>query len=56
MLMATYHRLSEDDVLDMDGAKGWMMYNWAVANQGSVWGTGLKIKGDGYIKQEKTKK
>lgn len=52
-LMATYD-LTEDYVLDeLDGAKGWAMYNWSIANEANVWGTGLKIKGDGYIQQEK---
>ena len=45
---------SEDYVLnELDGAKGWVFYHWATINEASVWGTGLKIKGDGYIQQEK---
>jgi hypothetical protein len=47
---------SESHVLDeLDGAKGWVYFNWARANEAQVFGTGIKIKGDGYIAQERNK-
>ena len=53
MLMKTYG-WSEDYVMDeLDGAKGWVWLNWARENEASVWGAGLKIKGDGYVAQER---
>jgi len=53
MLMKTYG-WSRDYVLDeLDGAEGWVWLNWAQANEASVWGGGVKIKGDGYIAQER---
>lgn len=52
MLMKTYG-WTEDYCLDVcDGAKGWTWFNFALMNEASVWGTGLKIVGDGYQQQE----
>jgi len=46
--------MTEDYILDeLDGAKGWMMFNWSVANESTVWGSGVQIEGDGYIAQER---
>ena len=45
---------SEDYCLDeLDGAKGWAFFYWAQENESSVWGSGLKEKGDGYIAAER---
>ena len=51
--MSTYG-WTENHVLDeLDGAKGWVYFNWSYANEQSVWSTGVVIKGDGYIAQER---
>ena len=51
--MSTYH-WSEDYVLDeLDGAKGWVWFNWAIMSRASMFGTGMVIKGDGYVAQER---
>lgn len=50
--MATFG-WTEDYVIDeLDGAKGNVRFNWARANQASVWGTGVSIEGKGYIQRE----
>jgi hypothetical protein len=36
----------------LDGAQGWVWFNWALENEASVWGSGIERKGDGYVKQE----
>jgi hypothetical protein len=33
-------------------AEGWVYYNWARQNKGSVWGTGEKPTSPGYVRQE----
>lgn len=45
---------SKDYCLDeIDGAESWAWYNFAVENEAQIWGTGVKIKGDGYIARER---
>jgi hypothetical protein len=52
-LMFAYH-LTADYVLDeLDGAWGWVMFNWSIAHDANTHGSGVKIKGDGFIQQEK---
>ena len=52
--MHTYPAMTEDYILDeLDGAKGWAYVNWSIANEANVWGNGVKIKGLGYIGQER---
>ena len=38
---------------ELDGSEGNVWFNWAVSNEASVWGTGVKVVGSGYIGQEK---
>ena len=53
LLMRTYG-WTRDYILDeLDGAEGWVWFNWAQENEASVWGTGVKVVGSGYIGQEK---
>lgn len=37
---------------DLNGAEGWVYYNWARQNKASVWGSNEKPVTDGYLKQE----
>lgn len=37
---------------ELNGAEGWVYYNWARQNKASVWGTNERMTGDGYLKQE----
>jgi hypothetical protein len=51
--MATYG-WSEDYVGDeLDFVKGWMFFNWSLANEANKHGCGLEIVGKGYVQQEK---
>lgn len=38
---------------ELDMVKGWMFYNWALANEANRYGSGLEIVGKGYIQKEK---
>lgn len=49
MLMETYGGTEEYWLNEVDGAKSWVWYYRAILNRASVWGTGLKIQGLGYI-------
>ena len=53
-MLATYPQFTEDYVLDeLDGAKGWLMYNWAINHHAAAAGVEMVIVGKGYIQQEK---
>ena len=51
--METYGWSEEFCMDEIDGAKSWVWYYRAVESRASVWGTGVKIDGLGYIGQEK---
>ena len=54
MLMKTYPHMTRDYIWDeLDGAEGWVWVNWARENEASVWGTGIRVKGGGYVAQER---
>ena len=52
MLMKTFGWTKDYCLDELDGAEGNAWFNWAVANEASVWAPGRKIDGLGYIKQE----
>lgn len=52
MLQKTFG-YTEEQALEMDGAKSWAEYHWALMNEASVLGNTLKIVGDGYVAQER---
>lgn len=37
---------------ELNGAEGWVYYNWARQNKASLWGSGEKTTSDGYVRQE----
>jgi len=55
-LKHTYPGWSEDYILDeLDGAKGWVYYNWAVVSAAAAAGVEMLIDGKGYIQREKAR-
>lgn len=52
-LMKTFGWSKQYCLDELDGAEGNVWFNWAVSNEASVWGTGLKIDGLGYIGKER---
>ena len=51
--METYGGTEEHWADEVDGAKSWVWYYRAVSSRASVWGTGVKIDGLGYIGRER---
>lgn len=55
LLMKTFG-WSRDYCLDeLDGAEGWVWFNFSRMSEARIWGTGLEFAGDkgGYVQQEK---
>lgn len=49
----SFYQLSEDFVRKkLPGAKGWVMFNWALEHEASMWGGGIQRSGKGYVGQE----
>jgi hypothetical protein len=51
--METYGWSEEFCLDEIDGAKSWVWYYRAVSSRASVWGTGVKIDGLGYVGRER---
>jgi len=51
--METYGGTAAHWADEVDGAKSWVWYYRAVSSRASVWGTGVKIDGLGYVGRER---
>lgn len=43
---------SEEKVRRMNGAQGWVYFNYAKENEATIWGNTLERVGEGYVEQE----
>jgi hypothetical protein len=51
-----HYKWSEDYCLDeLDGAKGWQWYNFALEHEDKLHGCGIKTVGPSYIQKQKAK-
>ena len=55
-LMKAYHFTERFVDWELDGDKGWALYNWARQQENSVWGSGERPASPGYLKQERERR